>query len=52
MSTMAILISLLLLMFFAYQGVTVLILAPLMAALAVLPEGQPQISCPPLPSCS
>lgn len=39
MSTMAILISLLLLMFFAYRGVTVLILAPLMAALAVLLSG-------------
>lgn len=39
MSTMAILISLLLLMFLAYRGVTVLILAPLMAALAVLLSG-------------
>ena len=39
MSTMAILISLLLLIFLAYRGVTVLILAPLMAALAVLLSG-------------
>ena len=31
-STLAIVVSLLLLMFFAYRGVTVLLLAPLMAA--------------------
>lgn len=39
MSTLAIVISLLLLMFFAYRGVTVLLLAPLMAALAVFLSG-------------
>ena len=38
-STAAILVSLLLLMFLAYRGVTVLLLAPLMAALAVLLSG-------------
>jgi H+/gluconate symporter-like permease len=38
-STLAILTSLLMLMFFAYRGVTVLLLAPLMAALAVLLSG-------------
>ncbi|WP_341666976.1 GntP family permease [Alcaligenes sp. SDU_A2] len=38
-STLAILVSLLLLMFLAYRGVTVLLLAPLMAALAVLLSG-------------
>lgn len=38
-STLAIVVSLLLLMFFAYRGVTVLLLAPLMAALAVLLSG-------------
>ncbi len=36
---LAILLSLVLLMFFAYRGVTVLLLAPLMAALAVLLSG-------------
>lgn len=40
MSTWAIVVSLLLLMFFAYRGVTVLILAPLMAGLAVLLSGE------------
>jgi H+/gluconate symporter-like permease len=35
-STLAIVVSLLLLMYLAYRGVTVLLLAPLMAALAVL----------------
>lgn len=40
MSTFAILVSLLLLMFFAYRGITVLILAPLMAGLAVLLSGE------------
>lgn len=39
-STLAIFISLLLLMYFAYRGITVLLLAPLMAALAVLLSGE------------
>lgn len=39
MSTLAIIISLILLMYFAYRGLTVLLLAPLMAALAVLLSG-------------
>ena len=38
-STLAIALSLLLLMYLAYRGVTVLLLAPLMAALAVLLSG-------------
>lgn len=38
-STLAIIVSLLLLMFLAYRGVTVLLLAPLMAALAVFLSG-------------
>lgn len=38
-STLAIVVSLLLLMYLAYRGVTVLLLAPLMAALAVLLSG-------------
>lgn len=38
-STFAIVVSLLLLMYFAYRGVTVLLLAPLMAALAVFLSG-------------
>lgn len=38
-STLAIIISLLLLMYFAYRGYTVLLLAPLMAALAVFLSG-------------
>ncbi|MEZ5898481.1 MAG: GntP family permease [Hyphomicrobiaceae bacterium] len=40
MSTLGILISLALLMYFAYRGVTVLILAPLVAALALLFSGE------------
>ncbi|XDZ51672.1 GntP family permease [Neisseriaceae bacterium CLB008] len=39
MSTLAIIVSLLLLMFFAYRGITVLILAPIMASVAVLLSG-------------
>lgn len=39
-SMLAIVVSLLLLMYFAYRGVTVLLLAPLMAALAVLLSGE------------
>ena len=39
MSTLAIVISLLLLMFFAYRGISVLILAPIMAAVAILLSG-------------
>ena len=39
MSTLAIVISLLLLMFFAYRGISVLILAPIMAAIAILLSG-------------
>ena len=39
MSTLAIIISLLLLMFFAYRGISVLILAPIMAAIAILLSG-------------
>lgn len=38
-STLAIVVSLLLLMYLAYRGITVLLLAPLMAALAVLLSG-------------
>jgi len=38
-STMAIVVSLMLLMYLAYRGITVLLLAPLMAALAVLLSG-------------
>ena len=38
-STLAIIITLLILMFFAYRGYSVLILAPIMAALAVLLSG-------------
>lgn len=40
MDSLAILISLALLMFFAYRGITVLILAPLMACLALLLSGE------------
>ncbi|MBY4594728.1 GntP family permease [bacterium BD-1] len=40
MSTLAIVLSLLLLMYFAYRGYTVLLLAPIMAALAVLLSGE------------
>ncbi|MCS2610681.1 GntP family permease [Halomonas dongshanensis] len=39
MSTLAIVVSLLLLMYLAYRGITVLLLAPLMAALAVILSG-------------
>ncbi len=39
-STLAIVVSLLLLMYLAYRGITVLLLAPLMAALAVLLSGE------------
>ena len=39
MSTFAIILSLVLLIFFAYRGISVLILAPLMAALAVFLSG-------------
>lgn len=39
-STMAIIVSLILLMYLAYRGITVLLLAPLMAALAVLLSGE------------
>ena len=39
MSILAIVISLLLLMFLAYRGISVLLLAPLMAGLAVLLSG-------------
>ncbi len=39
MSTLAIIISLLLLMLFAYRGISVLILAPIMAAVAILLSG-------------
>ena len=38
--TLAIIISLILLMYLAYRGITVLLLAPLMAALAVLLSGE------------
>ncbi|HLU79135.1 MAG TPA: GntP family permease, partial [Burkholderiaceae bacterium] len=38
-STLAIVLSLILLMYLAYRGITVLLLAPLMAALAVLLSG-------------
>ena len=46
MSTLAIIISLLLLMFLAYRGVTVLLLAPLMAGLAVLLSGEINLFLP------
>lgn len=39
MGTFAILISLILLMYFAYRGISVLILAPIMAAVAILLSG-------------
>lgn len=44
--TVAILVSLLLLMYFAYRGVTVLLLAPLMGALAVLLSGDGALLLP------
>ncbi|TWI52674.1 H+/gluconate symporter-like permease [Pseudomonas duriflava] len=40
MSSLAILISLVLLMYLAYRGITVLVLAPLMASLALLLSGE------------
>ncbi|KQP44631.1 GntP family permease [Pseudorhodoferax sp. Leaf274] len=43
---LAIVVSLLLLMYFAYRGVTVLLLAPLMAALAVLLSGDAALLLP------
>ena len=46
MSTLAILISLFMLMFLAYRGVSVLILAPIMAALAVLLSGDISLMLP------
>lgn len=45
-STLAIVVSLLLLMYLAYRGVTVLLLAPLMAALAVLLSGEINLFLP------
>ncbi|MFA7669559.1 MAG: GntP family permease [Burkholderiaceae bacterium] len=45
-STLAIVVSLLLLMYLAYRGITVLLLAPLMAALAVLLSGDISIMLP------
>src|SRR5690606_26307291 len=44
--TLAIIISLVLLMYLAYRGITVLLLAPLMAALAVLLSGEIGIYLP------
>ena len=46
MSTLAIAISLLLLMYLAYRGITVLLLAPLLAALAVLLSGDAALLLP------
>ena len=46
MSTLAILISLFMLMFLAYRGVSVLILAPIMAAVAVLLSGDINLMLP------
>ncbi|MES2415750.1 MAG: GntP family permease [Pseudomonadota bacterium] len=43
---LAIVVSLLLLMYFAYRGVTVLLLAPVMAALAVLLSGEVALLLP------
>ena len=45
-STLAIVVSLLLLMYLAYRGITVLLLAPLMAAVAVLLSGEIGIYLP------
>lgn len=45
-STLAIVVSLLLLMYLAYRGITVLLLAPLMAALAVFLSGEIGIYLP------
>lgn len=46
MSILAIIVSLLLLMFLAYRGISVLILAPVMAALAVLLSGEISLILP------
>ncbi|MDH5855898.1 GntP family permease [Lampropedia aestuarii] len=46
MGVVAIVVSLLLLMFFAYRGVTVLLLAPIMAALAVILSGEMSLLLP------
>ncbi|WP_066266741.1 GntP family permease [Hydrogenophaga palleronii] len=46
MGMLAIVVSLLLLMYFAYRGVTVLLLAPLMAALAVVLSGDMALLLP------
>lgn len=46
MSTLAIIVSLLLLMFLAYRGISILILAPVMAALAVLLSGEISLILP------
>lgn len=46
MSSIAILISLLLLMYFAYRGVTVLVLAPIMASVALLLSGEAMFMLP------
>lgn len=46
MSTLAIVISLVLLMYLAYRGITVLLLAPLMAAVAVLLSGEINLFLP------
>ena len=46
MSTLSIVVSLLLLMFLAYRGYTVLLLAPLMAALAVILSGDVALLLP------
>lgn len=46
MSTIAIIISLLLLMFLAYRGISVLLLAPLLAMLAVLISGDAPLLLP------
>lgn len=45
-STLAIVVSLLLLMYLAYRGITVLLLAPLMATLAVLLSGEAGLILP------
>lgn len=46
MSTIAIVLSLLMLMYFAYRGMTVLLLAPLLAAFAVLLSGDGTMMMP------
>ncbi|RRD57613.1 GntP family permease [Comamonadaceae bacterium OH2545_COT-014] len=46
MSTLAIIVSLILLMYLAYRGITVLLLAPLLAALAVLLSGDAALMLP------